>query len=128
MPRPRFSLRTLFVLVTVFCVWLGWSLYQARSRNELRISLTEQLEARGALVSIDSDESWQSRLLSGMQISGVEFGRGKAGKSYDLLLKTKAAFPGAVFWEKWQEPGMNETQCVVRSYLGKNGEFDSAFD
>jgi hypothetical protein len=37
-PKPRrwfrFSLRTMFVLVTVFCVWLGCSLNWIRQRRE----------------------------------------------------------------------------------------------
>ncbi len=31
----RFSLRTLFVVVTVFGVWLGWNLHQVQERNRL---------------------------------------------------------------------------------------------
>ncbi len=29
----RFSLRTLFVLMTLLCVWLGWNVYQVRQRE-----------------------------------------------------------------------------------------------
>jgi hypothetical protein len=31
----RFGLRTLFVVVTVFCVWLGWQLHIVRVRREM---------------------------------------------------------------------------------------------
>ena len=38
LPKPRrwfrFSLRTLFVLVTLFCVWLGYQLNWVRQRRE----------------------------------------------------------------------------------------------
>ena len=30
----QFSLRTFFVLLTVFCVWLGWTVHQARNQKE----------------------------------------------------------------------------------------------
>ena len=31
----RFSLRTMFLAVTVFCVWLGWNVEQVRKRDRL---------------------------------------------------------------------------------------------
>src|SRR5688572_20778819 len=31
--RPRFGLRTMFLLVTVFCVWLGYQLNWIRQRH-----------------------------------------------------------------------------------------------
>jgi hypothetical protein len=34
-PRLRFSLRTLFVVLTVFCIWLGYSLNWIKQRREL---------------------------------------------------------------------------------------------
>ena len=38
-PKPRrrwlqYSLRTFFVLLTVFCVWLGWMSYEAREQRK----------------------------------------------------------------------------------------------
>ena len=38
-PSLRFSLRTLFVVVTVGCVWLGWNVNVIRTRNRMRVSL-----------------------------------------------------------------------------------------
>jgi len=32
---PRFSLRTLFAVLTVFCCWLGWNLQQIRERERI---------------------------------------------------------------------------------------------
>ena len=43
---PRFSLRTLFVVVTVLCCWLGWRL--ERSRDCARI--LRDLNSRGAII------------------------------------------------------------------------------
>ena len=39
---PRFSLRTLFVVVTVFCVWLGWNLPIVRQREQVLVSLRSE--------------------------------------------------------------------------------------
>jgi hypothetical protein len=33
---PRFSIRTLLIAVTVFCVWLGWQLQIVRERKAVR--------------------------------------------------------------------------------------------
>ena len=42
----RFSLRTMFVLVTVFAIWLGWNVRQVRQRAEV----VSQVEANGGWV------------------------------------------------------------------------------
>src|SRR5262245_19175877 len=33
--RWRFSLRTLFVVVTALCIWIGWNAHQVHERNKL---------------------------------------------------------------------------------------------
>jgi hypothetical protein len=47
-PAPKrrwsYSLRTLFVVVTVLCCWLGWNLHLVREHNRVALSL---LEANG---------------------------------------------------------------------------------
>lgn len=40
----RFSLRTMFVVTTAICCWLGWELIVFRERRELRRTLQEQAE------------------------------------------------------------------------------------
>src|SRR5690606_28637527 len=32
--RPRFRLRTFLIVVTIFCVWLGWHIHGARRQRE----------------------------------------------------------------------------------------------
>ncbi len=44
---PRFTLRTLFVVVTVFGVWLGWNVHQVHERDRL-------LESRDFLRALES--------------------------------------------------------------------------
>jgi hypothetical protein len=36
---PRFSLRTMFVVLTVFCCWLGWNVYRVREHNRIAVLL-----------------------------------------------------------------------------------------
>ena len=43
MPRPRFSLRTLLVVVTAVCVWLGWQASIVYQRKAMKA----EIEARG---------------------------------------------------------------------------------
>jgi hypothetical protein len=42
----RFSLRTLFVVVAVFAVWLGWNVRQIRTRDVL----LKSIQSRGATI------------------------------------------------------------------------------
>lgn len=35
-PRFRFGLRTMFAVVTVLCIWLGWNAYVVQRRIQLR--------------------------------------------------------------------------------------------
>lgn len=50
--RIRFSLRTLFVVLTLFGVWLGWEMYVVRKRQAVRA----WAERRGAEFSTDEHE------------------------------------------------------------------------
>ena len=38
----RFSLRTLFVLMSLLCIWLGWNVYQVRQRETVLQYLRQQ--------------------------------------------------------------------------------------
>jgi hypothetical protein len=44
--RLRYSLRSLILVVTALCVWLGWNAYQVRKREALRM----EIGWRGAVV------------------------------------------------------------------------------
>jgi hypothetical protein len=65
-----FSLRTMFVLVTVLCVWLGWNVRIVQERKailaELRQAVGEgnvdfvSLESWDAKIETSADASWQS--------------------------------------------------------------------
>ena len=52
-PKRRwfsFSLRTLFVVVTVFCLWLGWNVQIVHERNAMR----DKIRRNGGWVVIES--------------------------------------------------------------------------
>lgn len=51
--RLRFTLRTLFVLVTVLCLWLGWNASTVHHRRQLRA----QMIARGWIFFGDSADA-----------------------------------------------------------------------
>jgi hypothetical protein len=116
-PKPRrwfrFSLRTMFVLVTVGCVWLGWEVNQVRVRAELRNSLKKQFEISGKEVYIGSDDSWRSRFLGDLKIKHVTF-PGGSPRCWDLLVTAKAVFPGIYYFETW--PGMKENEVALVPY------------
>lgn len=57
----RFSLRTLFVLMTVLCCWLGWELSIVRQRKAVR----REFEAKGILRFVAA-EDYARRYLPGV--------------------------------------------------------------
>jgi hypothetical protein len=48
--RFRFSLRTLFVVVTLIAVWLGWTLWRLRQREKVYLYLTSSAHFSHAFV------------------------------------------------------------------------------
>ncbi len=59
----RFSLRTLFVVVTVLACWLGWQLFVIRDRQAVKA----HIEERGGLVVADNG------IVDGYQFGDVEW-------------------------------------------------------
>src|SRR5262249_52439536 len=52
--RLRFSLRTLFVLVTVIACWLGWQVHVVQHRK----AMLRQIEASGGYAFGNQDWGW----------------------------------------------------------------------
>ena len=87
----RFSLRTLFVVVTIFGVWLGWQLKIVRERKAL---LAEMGGEQPTLEEMEADPSGQDRLsATRFQYARVPLYRRLLGdKSYpDLAFAVQAA-------------------------------------
>jgi hypothetical protein len=58
----RFSLRTLFAVVTLVCVWLAWQIHFVRERNNLLQLVDEKYGYAGR--EIDSEPTgWRTWLL-----------------------------------------------------------------
>jgi hypothetical protein len=96
-PRRRwsFTLRTLFVVVTMFGCWLGW---QAKTVHD-RLAVKRQLEAAGGYAWPNDDESQRSwprwrRFLGDQRMFGMEL-----PPKYDPKLKAEleSLFPEA-YW------------------------------
>jgi hypothetical protein len=111
----RFSLRTMFVLVTVFCVWLGYELNQIHSRK----SLIAKIRAAGGKVSYYDRQSWRSRYLGDGEPVAIYFQEGFGESHYELLVQARQYFPDIGFIEMWK----GENEGGSRTYGGKGGEF-----
>ena len=73
-PKPKrcwlqFSLRTFFVLLTVFCVWLGWTVHQA---NEQRKAVAWVREMGGS-VSYDYEFDEDGNIIDDAKPPGPEW-------------------------------------------------------
>ena len=72
MPKRRrfsFSLRTLFVVITVLTVWLGWNVYQVRKREMVRQYIVNSGQA--GLVLGPPEKPWKSLPIM-WRLLGVE--------------------------------------------------------
>ena len=67
--RFRFSLRTLFVVITVLTVWLGWNVYQVRTREMVRQYIVNS--GQGGLVLGPPEKPWKSLPIM-WRLLGVE--------------------------------------------------------
>ncbi len=103
--RFAFSLRTLFVVVTIFGVWLGWNLSIVRERNELMRLLRHLPENEDCHVSISRLEqgqhdpeverylSWVRRMLGDEAYLSIDV---EQPLDRQILNRLEVAFPEAV--------------------------------
>ena len=104
--RFAFSLRTLFVVVTIIGVWLGWNLKIVRERKALIQELRRASSRRHPFYSLAGDLEQDSlKQSSALSI----FRRALGDKAYELLeipyamkrdriKQFDAAFPEAELW------------------------------
>jgi hypothetical protein len=104
--RPRFSLRTLFVVISCLGVWLGWEVHTFRTIQE-RKEWLEHIVSKGATVTSSDDArtygppwpvpqiSWLRRLLGDRAISMTSISVDEKDWERDFEM-TKALFPEAV--------------------------------
>lgn len=90
----RFSLRTLFVLVTIFAVWLGWQMHYIRQRQAWSDQHSDFVIFEDEIRSVDSDSRrlipWWRSLLGDRAMAGLVFDRPSAKQDRDHAL---ALFP-----------------------------------
>jgi hypothetical protein len=120
MAKPRwlrFSLRTLFVVVTIFGVWLGWNLKIVRERNRLLdyVHILARLEAGEADPDIKSRQErkypgdweciripWTRRVLGDSSYIAIAVPDSATSK---LIAEIEAAFPEAelhgTYWDEY---------------------------
>ena len=105
----------MFVLVTVFCVWLGYELNQIHSRK----SLIAKISVAGGKVLYYDRQSWRSRYLGDGEPQSIAFQMGFAESHYDLLVQARKTFPTIGLIESWG----SEYGGGARLYPGKDDEF-----
>ena len=89
--RLRFSLRTLFVMVTLVCVWIGWQVNWIRQRHEA-IKSSIALSFGG-----DTPAPWSIRLLDrGYPMIGVR--SSEIAKDKAIVNRLKQLFPEATVY------------------------------
>ena len=116
--RLRFTLRTLFVLVTVLCLWLGWNAGTVHHRRQLRAQMIargwiffgDSADANSAGTALpiltrmlprsDVSPSWIRQMLGDSLVPWIGYPRGvprsESKRDEDLL---ESAFPEAQFIE-----------------------------
>jgi hypothetical protein len=111
----RYSLRTMFVLVTLLCCWLGYELNQVRNHKLIAAKIT----AAGGEFLFTGQQTWRSRYLGDVEPSSLNFQSGFAESHYDLLVQAKKYFPNIGFIETWED----EYGRGGRLYSGKDDDF-----
>jgi hypothetical protein len=88
----QFSLRTMFVVITAFGVWLGWQFHVIQNRK----ALIKHLESNGGTIGYSGDSplqpkiSWFRQLLGDRAVQFISLGNSDAPSE-----PVKAVFPEA---------------------------------
>ena len=124
-PKRRwfsFSLRTMFVVVTIFGVWLGWQLKIVRERKAVlaEIKRTEKSQFDDDYIGLESEFDPDDRV--DLESARISFGRRLLGDESCLFLalpksldpqwieRAEAAFPEAEIWMSWPEGGVKHLE------------------
>ena len=90
--RFQFRLRTVFVVVTLLAVWMGWQAHIVRHRKEM---LDWMIARQWAVVELGPDQSpslpWHRRLMGDRELSIVIPDHG----THENQQEVQAAFPKA---------------------------------
>jgi hypothetical protein len=96
----RFSLRTLFVVTTVLCLWIGWNVRQVHHRA----AIARLIESRGGTLSENSLTGCPGgklpviwKVLGAKRIWSIELPAGKFSAEEVLQIRT-AFFEGLTSW------------------------------
>jgi hypothetical protein len=92
----RFSLRTLFVVVTALACWLGWNLHQVRERDRMAAWIAAE---GGSVTNGPSTRPWKTlprswSVLGAEPVSQIVFG-GSNRYNLEDLHRAEALFPEA---------------------------------
>ena len=106
--RWSFSLRTLFVVVTVFGCWLGWQVKTVRDRSNARY----EIEARGAKIAAGSVLGGSARVgRAGDPLAKLPWIRRALGdEPVGLIL-----FPGELSPSDLEKADYFPEACVLRN-------------
>jgi hypothetical protein len=93
----RFSLRTLFIVLTAVFLWLGWTVSAIRERKQLLAELVK--EGRGVIDYDPSNSSlpWHRRALGDTYLMMVDFSPDTPDEMIERVRKT---FPEAMLTGK----------------------------
>ena len=106
--RWSFSLRTLFVVVTVFGCWLGWQVKTVRDRSNARY----EIEARGAKIAAGSVLGGSARVVrAGDPLAKLPWIRRALGDEPAGLI----LFPGELSPSDLEKADYFPEACVLRN-------------
>jgi hypothetical protein len=114
----RFSLRTLFVVVTVFACWLGWNVNAVQKRKHL----IDWAGFHGA--KFNQDETWD-------RASPAVVARMEASKRERVAITRRMPQVDGIGWFRWKFLGDRAIECIWIPYVWRNEietrQIDEAF-